>query len=301
MKTDLIDLWTVARHDWQDALRSRRIVVWFILYLTGSIAACLIFAEVIQGIETEIAKAMGLAGSAKPGALINAIWEKESFMSFMNDFVGDSSLLKKLMSTPPFALFYGGLSFMFTPLLVIILSSDCVATDVANGYVRFNIVRTSRMSWIFGKMLAHAMLLLAALGFSAVGALIIGSLKLAHFDMMTSLPFFLEFMVKSWLYSLPYLGIAMAVSQWTRSPNLAKVMGLLILFAMSMLAGLANFRMEAGWTQLWEMVLMLLPQGHRMDFWLPDISKNLMAGAYVLGLTVLYTMAGFAVFHRRDL
>jgi len=168
------------------------------------------------------------------------------------------------MSTPPFVLFYGFLSFMFTPFLVIILSSDCIASDVANGYVRFNLVRTSRLSWALGKALSHSLLLMAALICSGFGAMLIGSIKLAHFEVLPSIPFFLEFTLKSWLYSMPFLGLALAASQWTRSPNLAKVVGLLLLFTFSMLAGVAKFQAGDGIARLWELLLIILPQGHRM-------------------------------------
>lgn len=301
MRMELRDMLIVAGHEWQDSRRSRRVWLIFILYLLGSLGACFLFAYVLGEIEAQVSETVGLSRTAKTGTMSSALIESDSFFEVVKGLIGDEELARKLVKTPPLILFYAWLSFTFTPILVVLLSSESISGDVSSGFARFNLFRISRLSWVVGKAAGQAGILLAALMLSALGAWIIGVFRMSHFQYIDSIPLLLEFSVKAWWYALTFLGAALAASQWTRSPTLSRSLGLLVVFLWSILAALANYYAGDGIARLWELVLILTPQGHRLDFFRPEIISVIKAATYTTGLGILYFLSGYAIFARRDI
>jgi ABC-type transport system involved in multi-copper enzyme maturation permease subunit len=301
MSGGLRDFGVVAKHDLLDSYRSRRVIVWIIIYLLGSIASTLLFIKVIREIETEMAKVVHLSATEKPGTMTASVMESDSFKNVIASLVGDKELAARLVQTPPLGLFFGWLSLTFAPILVILLSSESISSEVASRSARFSVFRTSRLSWTLGKAMGQALVLLLALLLSGIGAWIIGLFRMSQFDALKTLLCVLEFIGKTWVYSLAYLGLAFAVSQWTRSVQLSRSLGILLYFLMAILSALANHYSGEGWKRLWELAIILTPQGHHLDFWRPEAMHQLNAFLFSIGLSALYFFSGYAVFSRRDL
>jgi len=202
-------------------------------------------------------------------------------------------------------LFYGWLSCAFTPLLVMLTSSARIAEEIASGSVRFLMFRTARRHWCLGKFLGQALQVLGALLLSAVGAWIIGSFRMKSFEPGPTAVYMLWFACKAWLYAMPFLGLALGISQLFTSPNLALACGFVAMVLLAILSSAASWLSgKVGsevWRFVWSAIKALTPGGHRQDLWWNDAAHLLPAAAFLLGLSAVYLLAGYARFSRRDL
>ena len=291
----------VARHELADSIRSRRAAVLLVIYFVGSLAATAMFVKVLHQVENQVEAAVGIAKSRQAGGATAALWQNPHLREFLTHMSGDEQLARQLLSIPPLALFYGWLSMTFAPLLVMLMSSARISEEIWSGSVRFVLFRTSRLSWCFGKFLGQGAQLLVALLLSAVAAGLIGSLKLAAFDPLTNFTALGVQSLKAWVYAMAFLGLATGISQLVAGPNLASALGFAALIGMSVVSALSSHLAGSGWRRAWDFVNLLTPAGHRPDLWRLDGAHLLPAVVFLLLLGVLYLLAGFAAFARRDL
>ncbi len=301
-RSSLYGVAVVAWHELLDSIKSRRAIVLLLLYLAGSVAGCAIFIKVLHTVENGVEKTIGVSESKKAGATTSVVWKSEVFKQSIIHLTGDrKELVDYLLTFPPLCLYYGWLSFTFAPFLVVMLSSSRISEEVWSGSVRFVAFRTSRLGWCFGKYAGQALQLLLALLISAVGAWLTGYFKLANFDGYSHAAMLLMFALKAWIYCLAFLGLATGISQLISSPNIAMATGIIMLMVFSILSGLASHLSGDGWRKIWDIIDMLLPGGHDLDMFYTDLRHMLPAIVYLVSLSFLYVMAGYARFGRRDL
>ncbi len=106
---------------------------------------------------------------------------------------------------------------------------------------------------------------------------------------------------KVWLYSLAYVGLALGISQTTRSSNLAMGLGFAAWATTGILAVLANAYEGAGIQRIWQALTMLVPVGHRLDLWRSDPAHVIPAAVFLLSLSMVYLFLGHISFGRKDL
>jgi ABC-type transport system involved in multi-copper enzyme maturation permease subunit len=291
----------VARNELADSARSRRVMVMLLLYVLGAMAATAMFIAALHRIEGEVARTLGLAAAEGAGGVTATLWKSQQFRGMLTRLVGDKALAETLLAVPPLALFYGWLSCAFTPMLVMLTSSARIAEEISSGSVRFLMFRTARGHWCLGKFLGQALQVLGALLLSAVGAWVVGWFRLKSFESGPTALYMLWFACKAWLYAMPFLGLALGLSQLFTSPNLALACGFLSLVAISLLARVSAWLAGEGWRHIWDVVNALTPGGHRQALWWNDPGHLLPAGAFLLGLSAVYLAAGYVRFSRRDL
>ena len=78
-------------------------------------------------------------------------------------------------------------------------------------------------------------------------------------------------------------------------------MGFLALIVMAILSGVSNAFAGEGWRRIWDLVNSLTPGAHRLDLWWGDAAHAIPATVFLLTLCVVYLLAGYARFSRRDL
>ena len=301
MPTALRQFWIVARYELIDAVRSRRAVTLLLLYLLGSLAASNLFVHVVHRIENRLVEAMQLTPYEEAGGVTRALWQSDHFRHMLAELVGDRELAKRLLSVPPLSIFYGWLSFTFGPLLVLLMSCPRVAEEVGAGSARFVLFRTTRGIWCCGKFAGQAVMLLAALLVSGLAAWIVGLVRMSSFESSLAALAILVFSSKAWLYSLAYLGLALGVSQTSRSPIIATAIGLMVMTALTVLALVSQHWQGPGWRRLLDLTLALTPRGNNLLLWHLD-APHLVPGLILLpALGLLYFSIGHIVFARRDL
>ncbi len=301
MSSEFRDVFTVAAYEWKDGYRSRRSALWVILYVIAALVICYSFVVTVGKIEEELAKTVNLGTTRKAGNMTTTLWESPAFRRMLEELVGDKELTEKLLKTPPMAIFYGWLAMAFTPFLVILLASESVSTELANGTVRFSLFRTSRSAWIVGKALGQWLILLLALMLSAAGAWIVGRFFLAGFDAVAAAGFLAVFMFKAWIYSFAFIGAALGFSQLTRSVTLSRALGIAGYLGIFVVYQFARHFSGPGIHKIWEVFVILMPPAHRMGFWHYETAKIVSSVAFSLGLGFLYLFAGYFFFRRKDL
>ncbi len=300
-RSTLRNTWTVALHELADSIRSRRAIVLLILYVLGAVAATLLFVKALHEIENQLEKAVGVAEAQRVGGTTSALWKNRQFKEMLTHFVGSSDAATRLLSFTPLALFYGWLSFTFTPLLVMLMSSSRISEEIWSGSVRFVMFRTSRLSWCAGKFAGQALQLLVALLLSALAAWVTGWCRMAFFAPLPNALDLLLFALKAWVYGIAFLGLATGISQAVASPNVATALGFVAMVAVGILSSVAGWVTMQPWRTILDTVDMLLPGGHQMDLWLTDVPHALPGTLFVLCLGAAYALAGYVSFSRRNL
>lgn len=295
------DILTVCRYDWLASYRSKLTIFWMLIYLLGSLASTSVFVFVLKKAETEVANQIKLRGTEKPGAMAASLQETETFQRLIGELLGDEELASSIMKQPLLGIFFGWLTLGLAPILVILLSSESISSDVSNGSVRYSLFRTSRIAWCIGKAVSITLLMFLCIVISAVGVWIIGYFYLAKFEGTTLIFSLLSFSWKGCIYSIPFLGLGLAVSQVIRSVQLSRALGIGVYFIISILYKIADNYAGEGISRLWDLVIVLLPKGHSLDFWRPDFMHLLNASLFCIGLGILYFFAGYAFFSRKDI
>jgi ABC-type transport system involved in multi-copper enzyme maturation permease subunit len=296
----LRNLLVTAAYEFTDAIRSRRAIVLFVIYFAGAMVAANVFIQAVQAVEQEVLKTLRVSSTDSVGTVTQTVWDTNTFRQIVAQLVGDDELAGHLVNTSPIALFYGWLSVTFAPLLMVLISTTRVAEEVGSGSARFVLFRTSLFSWCMGKYLGQALLLLPALLLSGAGAWLAASLRLSAFDAGPAALQILAFSLKAVVYTWTFLGLAIGVSQLTRSPNLATTLGLVAMIALAALSGIAAWQGGPGLGRVWDVVLWLTPRGHRMALWWPDLAHQVPAMVMLLALGFLYMLPGYYVMTRRD-
>ena len=297
----LRDILIVARHELGDAVRSRRAVIVLILYVAGAVLVCNSIVSGIHRAEEEISRTLGLPASATPGTVVDNLWKSRGFRHMMRGMIGDPELAEQLTSVHPMAALYGLLAFMFTPVFVILIASPRIAEELDSGSIRFALMRTSCAPWCLGKYAGQALMVLVALTLSSATTWCLLRFRLAGMDDLSVAQGMIIYSWKAWLYSLSYLGLALGISQVTRSANKAMALGFFAWVVFAVLGIMSGHWAGDGWAPVWQGIHMVVPLGHRLDLWRTDIAHQLPAAASLIALGLLYMAAGHAVLSRRDL
>jgi ABC-type transport system involved in multi-copper enzyme maturation permease subunit len=295
------DVWIVAWNECQDAFRSRRAIVLFLIYFAGGLLATNFFVSFVAQLEKQVLEALRVTPGASIGATTQTLWESPLFRRAVEDMTRNKELAGHLVGTPPIALFYGAMSFWFAPVLMMLISTTRVAEELGSGSARFVLFRCPLSSWAIGKYVGQALLLIPALLLSAVASWIIGYWRLSIFPPFATAVALLGFGGKALIYTWSWLGLAIGVSQLTRSTAIATTFGFLGMMVLSAAHAVASFRIKRGGTELWEIVRWITPQGYRLDLWWPTASHILPAMVVLTALGMCYFALGYVFLRRRDL
>lgn len=276
-------------------------MVMVLLYLVGAMGATALFITFLQSVEGQLVSSLGLPVPKSAGGVTATLWRSNMFREMLTRLIGDRGLAESLLAVPPLALFYGWLSCAFTPALVMLTSSTRIAEEIASGSVRYVMFRAGRAPWCVGKFAGQAVQVLGALLLSAAGAWLVGYFRMKSFEPLPTAQYMVWFAFKAWIYAMPFLGLALGISQLCSVPNLALVFGFLSLVAVQVLSGVSSWLTGTGWRRIWDIVNVLTPGGHRTDLWWNDPEHLLPAAVFLLTLTAAYLLAGYARFARRDL
>lgn len=294
-------VWLVARFELADAGRSRRAATLLLLYLAAATLGCNAFINVMHRLEAQLADLLQVGSASSAGIVTDALWKSERFRHMMISLVGDRETAMGLLSTPPVSLVYGWLAFLYTPAFVLMFASTRISGDVETGAARFVLFRTSRLAWCLGKYAGQALMLVLALALSAAGAWAVAHVRLAGMDGPLVARTMLVLAAKAWLYSLAFLGMALGLSQLSRSPNACMALGFVIWMGLGMLTWIARRAAGGALEGLWDGLLLLTPQGHQLDLWHRDAAHLASAAAYLVTLGLAYLGIGHAFFARKNL
>lgn len=300
MSRFFFQLTVLSRFEIADSIRSRRAAAVFALYLAAALLGINAFATALQRLELQLAELLQ-TGPLQPGALADSLWKSARFRQMIVALVGDRQTALSLLEIPPIALLYGFLAFFYTPFFALLSSTPRVSTEVYSGSCRFLLFRTSRSAWILSKFIGQSALVFLALALSAAAAWTLARFRLAGMN-PTSAAWGIALMTgKAWLFSLPFVALGLAISQWVRSPNTAQAAGFLAWIGSGALAWFAKRYAGEGPRIAWEAVALAVPQGFQLDLWRMELAPFLHAAFWLTVLSSAYLAAGYARFARSDL
>ena len=281
------DTGRVARFDFLESLRSRRVLALLLLYVAGAAGAAAIFATSLNRIFDRV---------LSTGFSLEQLAQSKQYLNMLSSLVGDIDTARMLMKVPPLATFYGWLAISFGPFLVVLTSNDAVAHEVASGSVRYALFRTGRLSWCLGKLAGQALMLTLGLGLGGISAYVVGSAVLDNSRWLAAAPWMLRFSGQAWCYAAAFLGLTMACSQLAKTRGGARALTLVVYFSVVLGAALLDTASLAFLRPLrWA-----LPQAYLSYLWRPDWRDLLTAVLALLALSVAYFSLGYLRFRRRD-
>ncbi len=297
----LRDVGIVAGHELGEALRSRRVLILALLYLGGAVAGTFILIEVLAGLEAMLAQTLAVAASERPGTFTQELMSSAEAQRFLAEVLDDAELAAELVTIPPLALFYGWMVINFCPALVMLTSSEAVATDLATGAARFSLVRTPRLSFSVGKLVGQAALMAVSVMAGAIGVWVTGYFQFEGFAPGPTALWMLALCGRGFVYCLAYVGIAIGLSHLTRSVPWSRALGLITLGITGILWGIAHLdRVQEAAGPAVRALVPLLPRAHQTDLWRPDLLDRLPALVMLCALCVIYFALGYRFRARRD-
>lgn len=297
----LRDALVVAAFDLGESLRSRKVLVFLVLYVAGAVASTYLFTEVLADVEQALAERLLVARTDTPGSLTQAVMESPELHDVLARLVRSDELASALVRIPPVALLYGWVALTFGPIFVVLTSSDAISSEVASGSVRFALFRTDRAAWALGKLLGQAALLAIGVALGGVASWITGWIRLASFAPLDTALYIARYASTSYCFAFAHLGLALGASQLTRSVPWSRALGLL--FLAGVFAGhgwLSRDAVRASSPVLAGSARALFPAAHRLDLWRLDAGDVVPAVVMLLALGVTYFAIGHARFARRD-
>ena len=294
-------IWLTAVYEWRGAIRSRRALVLFVLYLATAVLCMYGTISILGKMEAELSKLLALPGGGEAGMVSEALWKSEPFRRIVRSVVGDSLVFESLLSRHPVELLYAWFAFLLAPMLVMLVSAGRVAEDRSTGAVRYMLTRVTRFEWSFGKYAGQAMLIACAIALGAVGAWIVAWARIPSDPAFRIIVPMAGWAAKAWVYSLAWLGLALGLSHLARASGKAVALGILAVFALSVLHGLLNFSVNhLEWPQQLLHVEAAMPSYSENALWRGTPASLFAASFHLVTLGLVYLMAGAAVFAGRD-
>jgi ABC-type transport system involved in multi-copper enzyme maturation permease subunit len=242
----------------------------------------------------------------RPGGMVRRLREQRSYRDMLRLFLGSDAKADYFAAIPPIVVFFGWVSFNFTPWLVLFTSAETVATEVATRSIRYSVLRTGRLEFALGKGLGQALIVVGVTGLSALTFFVVAAAALDGFEPLATAGGLLAYWPRVVLYTMPFLGWALFASMLTSSANLARILALGGGVGLAILSGLSShppswLRGNAVLDGVHDLLGYLTPVGHHDGLTYPPGGALGSDVAICLALTVVYFAAGFAVLRRRDL
>ena len=297
----LRDAFLVASFDLFESVRSRKFLALLVLHVLGAVVSTLVFVEVLAEFEAVLADQLGVAETYKPGTMTEELMNSPEVLEVLSGLMRDEALARELISVPPLALFYGWLALFVLPALIVFTSSDAISSELSSGSARYALFRTQRLSWAVGKLGGQAGLLFLLTMLGAVGVWIVGALSLAGFDHLGTAWWLARLGGRAFVYGFAFLGLAMGVSQTTRSVNGSRAFGLIALIAVGLLAAITMWDEAIDFAPVLVPTLQpIFPGTHKLSLWQPDLVARLPSLAMLVALGLGYFGLGHLVMVRRD-
>ncbi|HEY6725319.1 MAG TPA: hypothetical protein VI197_14890 [Polyangiaceae bacterium] len=293
---DLKKLQIVARFELLEALRSRLFIIVVSMYGAGAAIGSYVFLRTVAAAEAVVRKGLADQLRVEESQLPQNLVKENLIPMVLGLF--DDSLKDTLLGMPLLTIFYGIMALNFVALLVLVVSTGTMASDLSTGAARYALFRCDRLTWALGKLLGQELLLATGL---AVGALTAGLVALgvdAAFEQETWLWLF-RTSFRAWLYGSAYLGLFCGISLISRSPLRARALALFVWIGVGITHSLVTSEFVNDRVPVRSLGY-VFPAAHRESLWSPDWNTYLLAAASLLAFGAVCFAAGHAVFARRD-
>lgn len=291
----------ITRYEWFTAIRSRRAIVILLLYMLAAICTMNFAINTLQKMEQELVNLLQLPETEEVGVVSKTLWKSKPFQRIMKEVSRDTNVYNDLVGKHPVELIYAWLVFFYTPLLVVLVSANRISDDIGSGSIRYVAFRSSRLTWSFGKFLGQAGMIGAALLLSGFGAYAVAWVRL-HGTSFELLSHIFQWSLRAWIYSIPYLGLAMGLSHLTRSGSKATILGILSISGCFVISTIAHFNQSSsGWKSIFVYLATLVPDTYRLLLWRSSAASLATGTVWMFSLALCYLFLGYLAFRKRDI
>ena len=178
------------------------------------------------------------------------------------------------------------------PLFALLAGNNQTAVDAGSGALRYLLPRASRTEIFFSRLLSGFALFSLLYGVIMIYALFL-SMQIDGFALTDTFRYTLGVLLHILLYGLPFLCLMAAISAWCRSALGTLLLGMLLMFILSLLV--AWYHSDVPLLQY------LLPTRYKQTLLFLYGPDNFSVYAYLLLYSGCTAMVGWWLFQRRDL
>lgn len=286
--SSLRSLIEVARHELFILLKTRRAFAVAGLYFASALVGSLLYVMMLSKVEQTMSALGGLI-------------ETQNFKGVLTFLVGAdlkavAAPFKESTITP--VILWGSLTFL--PFLILLTSFDQTVNAINSRSICYSLLRTSRRSFLLGKVLAQAALFMGLTALCGITLLVISWIYLNDFNPLIALPGFLRVWLSILPYGLFYLGVTAFSSACARQPSNALWIASGVLFLFQVFGWLENISPASGYGFLRHLAW-LSPGKYVGGLWLADPLRPLLSSAAFLLLASGLLFLGIKRLEARDL
>ncbi len=296
------DIAVVATYEMQQALRKRLLIVLLLGYAAATGVAHWGFVQGLKELEGQAATAMGVARTERPGILIAEVLKSSELRRFLGDLVGDSSRLDALLDVPVLALWSGAVAMVLLPVFLMTGTSTTVSVEVETRSIRFLALRTERLPIVLGKFVGQLVMGVLAGLTGVIVTELVGLILMVQVPPLGLAIGSLEHMARAMVFALPYAGLGLCVSQWLARANVARVVAMIVLVAVTIANPVLDAYSDATLLgRLADLTRLFLPGTGWGDVWGDDPLALALTTARSVVVTLAWVALGYWRFDRRDL
>lgn len=299
MLRSLLDTLLVARFELMRALRTWRALALAVLYVIALSGATYIYVRILWFIEAGLAETLGVPMTEKPGAMMDELMDNGELQRMIREMSGTPDAVEYLLTWPLLAVWGLWIGILLLPFLATSASAECISIDMSTRALRFEALRTGRAELVLGRFFGQVGLTGIAAICGLSGAWLVGMTQMVGNDPVFLATGLAALGLRAWLFGLPFIGLGVAFSQLTASPNWARVLAVGSTAGSWIAFGLAREFRDTSWGWLCDLVLQVLPQGWLQGLWTPN--EWLISGLVYIALSLCAVGLGFVRFARRDL
>lgn len=284
-----------------NALRTRRAIVYVVLYLAVSLLGMNGAVYGLSKMEDELSKVLQVERvEGKSGIVSAALWKSKPFQRFARGIAGDSLIYDDICGKHPAELIYAWIVFMAVPLLAVFVSDRRISDDVKSGAAKYMLLRITRFEFTVSKYIGQALLVLCGLLVGALGAWCVAAFRLSGADIPALLPAMVIWSLKAWILSLAWIGIALGISHFFKSGAKAEAIAVLMLIVFSVMPSIIVYFADGDISGKFRFLQLLFPSAASDNLWRASFLPVAVSAGWLVMLGLFYLSIGYVFFARRD-
>ncbi len=299
--TSIRDTWLVARFELLRALRTWRAASLGVLYLVVTAGSAYIFTRILAAIERGVARTLGVATTDIPGTMMAEVAKSEEYRDLLAGLVGEGRV-DMVADLPPLAIFHLAVAIVVVPMLAGTAAAECVAIDVGTRAIRYEALRTGRLEIAYGRYFGQLLLCGVASAVGIAGTWVVGMGWMVGNSPVGLLVALATLTLRAWFFSMPAVGVGVAISQLGTSAAWARMISLVVVAGSWVVYGMLAADEDRSFWPWWlaDPVAQILPQSWIGGLWAPGLGWWPSAAVCaVLGLAIV--ALGSLRFAGRDL
>lgn len=298
--TSLRDAWLIGRFEVLRAIRSWQALAIGALYLLVSAGFARGFVRGLQLMEGRLADSLGVPRTQYPGSMLADLAAEQDLRDLLSELLHDATLVDTVLAWPVMAVFHLWIGFALVPYLAATIAAESLSMDLRSRALRFELMRTGRLELVLGRFGGQAAITAGALVLACLGTWSVTMAYMVEQPPIALLAALLWLSIRAWAFSLPFVGLGVAASQWTASPAWARVLAMVGVTGTWAAWGVVGWAEDGDWGPVFDVLATALPQGWLRALWQGG-ADWIAPCVFLAALGIATTGLGYVRFSRTDL